>query len=454
MIRRFQIDLAHLTPQVALFPSPDNVQPVSAVLQTPLSGCFIGACTTAEEDLVLGALVLEQCLLAGWVPAPHGQRRVTPGSQVIIDHLRHCGVLDIYERAGFTVGAPGCSFCLGIAADVAKEGEVWLSSQNRNYRNRMGKGSIAHLASAVTVAASSFSMTITDPTPFLAKIDPSRLASLVSSAVSFSSFEEQQSHNDQPYGTLPRLEISEPSPELYVTPTSCDKNTDHDAGSSSSSSSSLTLDFETLEGRAQVFGDNIDTDAILPGEFLCENDVEALGKVAFLHTNPDFRAKVKQGQTIIVAGHGFGCGSSREQAVTCLKGAGVAVVIAKSFGYIFSRNVQNFALVGIRVTDETFYHVATENASIRIHMKGRTIVVNEKHTFRFQMSLFEETLLAGGGIMPLYRKFGNRLFRVAVEKSSAASDGNHDGNDEDHIASCNSDMDGCGSATKALDVAW
>jgi len=69
-------------------------------------------------------------------------------------------LIAIYEKAGFEVGAPGCSFCLGVAADKAGEGEVWLSSQNRNFPNRMGKGSIANLASASTVAASSFDMKV------------------------------------------------------------------------------------------------------------------------------------------------------------------------------------------------------------------------------------------------------------------------------------------------------
>lgn len=48
----------------------------------------------------------------------------------------HIGLTDIYRRAGFVVGAPGCSYCLGVAADVASSGTVWLSSQNRNFRNR------------------------------------------------------------------------------------------------------------------------------------------------------------------------------------------------------------------------------------------------------------------------------------------------------------------------------
>ncbi|CEG47275.1 3-isopropylmalate dehydrogenase [Plasmopara halstedii] len=400
---RFQIDLDNLEPQVALFPSPDNVKPVSEVVGMKLDGCFIGACTTAEEDLVLGALVLEACLKQGMKPVPHGQRRVTPGSQIIIDNLKKHGLLQVYENAGFVVGAPGCSFCLGIAADVAGENEVWLSSQNRNYRNRMGKGSIANLASAITVAASSFTMEVTDPRPFLSLIDIEKFHAAVPKLPS-----------------VP-ITIAEVAPELPIHTLEDAENADAEAAAS------LETFSGSIAGRVQVFGDNIDTDAILPGEFLCENDMEALGKVAFLHTNPDFRDKVKQGQNVVVAGHGFGCGSSREQAVTAMKGAGVKALIARSFGYIFSRNYQNFSLLGIQLDDDRFYELATDNAEITVNMTGRTIEVGGE-TFRFNMSLFEERLLAGGGIMPLYKKFGNRLFRVAVqdpmaEKESCGSGG-------------------------------
>ncbi|TYZ62343.1 hypothetical protein PybrP1_002594 [[Pythium] brassicae (nom. inval.)] len=395
---RYQINLDNLAPQVALFPSPDNVQPVAEVAGMKLDGCFIGACTTAEEDLVLGALVLEACMKAGLTPAAHGKRRVTPGSQVIIDKLRAHGLLAVYERAGFTVGAPGCSFCLGIAADVAGENEVWLSSQNRNYRNRMGRGSIANLASAITVAASSFAMEVTDPTPFLQLIDTAKFHELV------------------PRGAAAAFDVCEPAPELAGAAAAGASDDD------SAAAAELATFAAQIKGRAQVFGDNIDTDAILPGEYLTENDMEKLGKVAFLHTNPDFRAKVAQGQSIVVAGHGFGCGSSREQAVTAMKGAGVQAIIARSFGYIFSRNYQNFSLMGIQLSDDRFYELATENAEITLNMTGRTIEVGGE-VFRFNMSLFEERLLAGGGIMPLYRKFGNRLFRVAVQEPGGESKG-------------------------------
>jgi len=174
--------------------------------------------------------------------------------------------------------------------------------------------------------------------------------------------------------------------------------------------------------------------------------MEKLGKVAFLHTNPDFRDKVKDGQTIVVAGHGFGCGSSREQAVTAMKGAGVKAIIARSYGYIFSRNYQNFSLIGIQLSDDHFYELAQPNVPIKVNMKGRTIEVAGE-TFRFKMSLFEERLLAGGGIMPLYKKFGNRLFRVAVEQPEST--------DESSCGSkCDSSSASATSANPKGDVAW
>jgi len=136
----FNIDLAQIHTFVALFPSPDNVKPIDEVERFKLDGVFIGACTTTEEELILAALVLEQGLLAGMKPVDHGTRKVTPGSTNIVNRLRNLGLLDIYERAGFIIGAPGCSYCVGLSADQAGKGEVWLSSQNRNFRDRMGPG--------------------------------------------------------------------------------------------------------------------------------------------------------------------------------------------------------------------------------------------------------------------------------------------------------------------------
>jgi homoaconitase/3-isopropylmalate dehydratase large subunit len=111
------------------------------VAGTALDGCFIGACTTAREDLILAALVLEAGMKRGMRPVAHGKRKVVPGSRPIINDLRARGLAKIYERAGFEIGVPGCSYCIGMSADKAGKGEIWLSSQNRNFENRMGPGS-------------------------------------------------------------------------------------------------------------------------------------------------------------------------------------------------------------------------------------------------------------------------------------------------------------------------
>lgn len=135
----FDIDLSQVQPYIALYPSPDNVVPVSDCSLMDFDGVFIGACTTTEEDLILGALVLQAGLQES-LPLKKGKRHVVFGSLPITKRLRELGITGIYEDAGFQESAPGCSFCVGMGADQAAAGETWLSSQNRNFKNRMGKG--------------------------------------------------------------------------------------------------------------------------------------------------------------------------------------------------------------------------------------------------------------------------------------------------------------------------
>lgn len=142
----YEIDLSKVGSFLARYPSPDDVIPVSEFEGVQLDGCFIGACTTAEEDLILGALVLEQGLKSGLKPVKKGKRKVVPGSRPILHRLRELGLAAIYEDAGFEIGIPGCSYCVGMSADRAAEGEVWISSQNRNFENRMGKGKVLPLS--------------------------------------------------------------------------------------------------------------------------------------------------------------------------------------------------------------------------------------------------------------------------------------------------------------------
>ena len=98
-----------------------------------------------------------------------------------------------------------------------------------------------------------------------------------------------------------------------------------------------------IEGNAWTFGNNIDTDVILPGKYLVVMDPHELGKHAMEGLDPSFPQKVSQGD-IIIAGRYFGCGSSREQAPVALKSAGIAAVVAESYARIFFRNAFNIGL--------------------------------------------------------------------------------------------------------------
>ncbi len=115
----------------------------------------------------------------------------------------------------------------------------------------------------------------------------------------------------------------------------------------------LTVNLEKdlkLPANVWKFGDDIDTDAIIPGKYLTLNKPEELAKHAFEGVRPEFSRSVKEGD-IIVAGYNFGCGSSREHAPLALKGARVKCVIAKSFARIFFRNSINIGLALLECAD-------------------------------------------------------------------------------------------------------
>ncbi len=102
--------------------------------------------------------------------------------------------------------------------------------------------------------------------------------------------------------------------------------------------------------RTWKFGDNIDTDAIIPGRYLVIYDARTLASHAFEGTRNEFAAEVSEGD-VIVAGRNFGCGSSREHAPLALSGAGVRFIVARSFARIFYRNAINVGLLPLVCND-------------------------------------------------------------------------------------------------------
>lgn len=100
----------------------------------------------------------------------------------------------------------------------------------------------------------------------------------------------------------------------------------------------------TIKGKVWKYGDDINTDVLFPGKYTYTvKDAEEMGRHALEDLDPQFSLRAQPGD-VIVAGKNFGCGSSREQAVTCLKAKGVGAIVAKSFARIYYRNCINNAL--------------------------------------------------------------------------------------------------------------
>ncbi|AKU91497.1 aconitase family protein [Vulgatibacter incomptus] len=382
---RFRIDLSKLGPVIAKPFSPDNVFPVEALLGMELQGAFIGACTTTEEELVLGALVLEKALAAGMKPVDTQKRLVVPGDLAIVAHLRETGLAAIYEKAGFRVGPPGCSMCLGIASERAGKGEAWITSQNRNFENRMGEGSLAYLASAATVAASALSLRVADPRPLLAQVDQERFAALLRRSES----------------RLPEITVSEPKVALAAEA--------HAGGAAETGKAG-----SVLRAGVQRFGDSVDTDAIIPGDFCHLTKLEEIGEKCFHFVRPEFVGRSREGRTIVVAGEGWGSGSSREHAVWALKGAGVECVIAKSYAFIHKRNLVNEALPYLTVKDEEFYALTQEGDELSVDLgSGRITHVASGRVFEAQtLAQVVQALGREGGLVPAIQRHGAEVFSV------------------------------------------
>jgi len=124
-----------------------------------------------------------------------------------------------------------------------------------------------------------------------------------------------------------------------------------------------------LKSKVIKYGDDINTDVIYPGRYLEITEAEEMAKHAMEDLDENFHEKVREAK-IIVAGKNFGCGSSREQAATCLKYAGIDAIIAISFARIFFRNAINKGIVAIECKDA---YKIEERDEIEIDVEGGEI---------------------------------------------------------------------------------
>jgi 3-isopropylmalate/(R)-2-methylmalate dehydratase small subunit len=147
--------------------------------------------------------------------------------------------------------------------------------------------------------------------------------------------------------------------------------------------------------RIWKFGDDIDTDAIIPGRFLTIYDPRELAKHAFEGTRDEYAKQVKAGD-IVFGGKNFGCGSSREHAPLALIGGGVRVVVAQSFARIFFRNSINVGLLPVVCKDA---NKIADGAKVTLNLKKGFIEADGKHFAIEPVPEFMQSIIDTGGLV-------------------------------------------------------
>jgi 3-isopropylmalate/(R)-2-methylmalate dehydratase large subunit len=290
---KYDIDLAGFRKMVSRPGAPHDTVDVSEVYGLKIDSGFIGSCTNGRmEDLFKAAKILE-----GKKVAPGVVLKIVPATDLIWNSCLDTGLINIFKKSGAMVSNPGCAGCAAGQVGQNGQGEVTVSTGNRNFPGKQGKGSV-YLASPEIVAASAIAGFITTP---------DRIP-------------------DKP---------AEFKPDTAPLP-AADKRP---AGKTVSEKPAV------LEGRIWLIQkDNIDTDMIFHNRYLSITDIKEMGQYTFdnLSGFEDFVKKALPGD-IIIAGKNFGSGSSRQQAVDCFISLGIQAIVAESFGSIYERNAINAA---------------------------------------------------------------------------------------------------------------
>jgi 3-isopropylmalate dehydratase small subunit len=243
---------------------------------------------------------------------------------------------------------------------------------------------------------------ITDPAPFLAEMD-------------FEWFDTvyRKSSTASP-SSPPAKGLTYVEPDLSVPTTRSSKSMTDGLSTTTTAPEPM----QTLKSTIITLGDLIDTDALAPGYALttCTTE-EEFGSHCLEQTHPEFRDTVKSypgSNAVVVAGNAFGVGSSREDAVVALKGAGIKCVIAKSFAFILGRNMPSLGLLGFVMSDESFYEAAKDKRSIEIDVQLRTVKVEisegEWKEWPFELSEMEYQLTLNKGVVTSFKRFGKGVW--------------------------------------------
>jgi len=293
--KEFTIDVSHFVPMVSRPGKPHDTVDIEKEKKVKIDSGFIGSCTNGRiEDMRAAAAILK-----GHKVAPGVVLKIVPSTDEVWLQCLDEGIIKIFKDAGALVSNAGCAGCAAGQVGQNGPGEITISTGNRNFPGKQGKGEV-YLASPASVAASAVAGYITseddipdDPATFDFEFRAEELKKHAE--------EHHEKHGEKP---------------------------------------------TVVKGRAWVIPmDDIDTDMIFHNRYLQITDPEQMGQYIFdnLKGYEDFAKKCQPGD-IVITGKNFGAGSSRQQAVDGFKTLGVQAIIAESFGAIYERNAINAAM--------------------------------------------------------------------------------------------------------------
>ncbi|OQD75454.1 hypothetical protein PENDEC_c007G00533 [Penicillium decumbens] len=311
--------------------------------EIPVDKVFIGSCTNARiEDLRAAAKVVNGKKVADNIL----RAMIVPGSGLVKEQAEAEGLDKIFTDAGFEWREAGCSMCLGMNPDILSPKERCASTSNRNFEGRQGAQGRTHLMSPAMAATAAIVGKLADvrehvvASPVTAKVQP---------------VIDAQPKHDSP-------ETEDELDRVLDLPADNEPHANTTAGGGSSTG---LPKFTTLKGiAAPLDRSNVDTDAIIPKQFLKTIKRTGLGTAAFYELrydpatgkeNPDFvlnQGIYRNTKILVVTGPNFGCGSSREHAPWALLDFGIKCIIAPSFADIFFNNTFKNGMLPVPISDE------------------------------------------------------------------------------------------------------
>ncbi len=287
-----EIDATQFVPMVSKPGAPHDTIAIPEQAKIKIDSAFVGSCTNGRiEDMREVARILK-----GRKVAPGVVLKIVPSTDSVWRQSMEEGLFTIFKDAGALVSNAGCAGCAAGQVGQNGPGEITISTGNRNFPGKQGKGSV-YLSSPASAAASAIAGYITD----------------------------EHHIPDVPLTFHPEEKMSKMEKAL------------HDSASKEKTTE--------IEGRVwYIKEDNIDTDMIFHNRYLAITDLNEMGQYTFdnLKGYEDFAKKAKAGDIVVVTKN-FGSGSSRQQAVDCFKSLGIQAIIAESFGAIYERNAINAA---------------------------------------------------------------------------------------------------------------